>query len=69
LGYVSTLITVYYLAIKNVPSLLDVFPKFVPFAMLATVIGAPLSVAIGWIHLKRSNLYSSEATISVESNP
>lgn len=69
LGYVSTLITVYYLAIKNVPSLLDIFPKFVPFAILATIVGVPLSVAVGWIHLKRSNLYSSEATISVEANP
>ena len=69
LGYISTLITVYYLAIKNIPDLLDLFPHFVPFAILATVIGGPLSVAIGWIHLKRNNLYSSEADISVESNP
>jgi len=69
LGYISTLITVYYLAIKNIPDLLNIFPHFVPFSILATVIGGPLSVAIGWIHLKRSNLYSSEADISVESNP
>jgi hypothetical protein len=69
LGYISTLITVYYLAIKNIPDLLNIFPHFVPFGVLATIIGAPLSVAIGWIHLKRSNLYSSEAEISIESNP
>jgi len=69
LGYISTLITVYYLAIKNIPLLLDVFPKFVPFAILATVIGAPLSIGIGWIHLKRSTLYTSEADISMEANP
>lgn len=65
----STLITVYYLAIKNIPSLLDVFPRFVPFAILATVTGVPLSVAIGWVHLKRSRLYSSEADIAIEANP
>jgi hypothetical protein len=69
LGYVSTLVTVYYLAIKNVPDLFAIFPRFVPFAALATVIGVPLSVGIGWVHLKRSNLYSSEADIGVESNP
>jgi len=68
-GYVSTLVTVYYLAIKNIPSLLDIFPKFVPFALLATVVGVPLSVGIGWIHLKRSRLFSSEADIGVEANP
>lgn len=69
LGYVSTLITVYYLAIKNVPDLLTLFPRFVPFAVLATVIGVPLSVVIGWAHLKRSAAYSSELDIGVEANP
>jgi hypothetical protein len=69
LGYVSTLVTVYYLAIKNIPSLLDVFPKFVPFAILSTVIGVPLSVSIGWVHMKQSNLLVSEAEISMESSP
>jgi hypothetical protein len=69
LGYVSTLVTVYYLAIKNMPTLLDVFPRFVPFAVLATVIGTPLAVLIGWVHLKRSKLFSSEQDIAAEANP
>ncbi len=69
LGYVSTLVTVYYLAIKNIPDLLTLFPRFVPFAALATVIGVPVSITIGWVHLKRSLLYSSETDITVESNP
>lgn len=69
LGYVSTLITVYYLAIKNLPDLLNLFPHFQTFAILATVIGAPLSVAIGWLHLKKTHAYSSEADITMESNP
>lgn len=69
LGYVSTLITVYYLAIKNMPDLLNVFPHFVPFAVLATLIGVPLSVGIGWVHLKRSVLFTSEQDITVEANP
>lgn len=69
LGYVSTLITVYYLAIKSIPYLIDLFPKFELFALLSTVVGVPLSVGVGWIHLKRSRLYSSETDIGVESNP
>jgi hypothetical protein len=69
LGYVSTLITVYYLAIKNIPALLGIFPKFELFAVPATVVGVPLSVAVGWIHLKRSHLFSSETDVSVEANP
>jgi len=46
LGYVSTLVTVYYLAIKNIPSLLDVFPHFLGFAVLATILGVPLAVIV-----------------------
>jgi hypothetical protein len=69
MGYVSTLITVYYLAIKNLPYLLKLFPSFWLFSLLGTVIGAPTSVAIGWLHLKRSHAYTSEQDITVESNP
>jgi hypothetical protein len=69
LGYVSTLITVYYLAVKNMPPLLDLFPHFAEFAIIATVVGVPLAVLIGWVHLKRSRAFSSEADIGVEANP
>ena len=69
LGYGSTLVTLYYLAIKNIPDLLEIFPRFAPFALLATIAGAPLSVAIGWMHFKRSQLWVSEQDISVEANP
>ena len=69
LGYITTLITVYYLAIKNIPELLNVFPHFIPFSVLATGIGVPLAVIIGWLHLKRSAAFSSEADIGIEANP
>jgi len=69
LGYVSTLVTVYYLAVQNMPPLLSIFPRFVPFAILATVLGVPLAVVIGWMHMKRSRLFSSEQDVSVEANP
>jgi hypothetical protein len=69
LGYGSTLITVYYLMIKSIPELLAIFPKFVPFAVIATAIGLPLSVGVGYIHYKHSPAYSSEMDIQVEANP
>jgi hypothetical protein len=69
LGYASTLVTLYYLAIKNMPALLDIFPNFLPFAILSTLVGAPVSVLVGWIHFKRSPLFSSEADIATEANP
>jgi len=69
MGYVTTLVTVYYLAIKDIPSLLNIFPKFIPFAVISTAVGVPLAIGVGWFHLKRSPAYSSEMDIGVESNP
>lgn len=45
LGHFSTTVTVYYLAVKNMPTLLDFFSLFGPFATIATAVGAPLSDA------------------------
>lgn len=69
LGYGSTLVTVYYLAIRNIPELQNLFQRFWLFAVLGTVIGVPLSVIIGWVHTKRSALLKAEMDITVEANP
>jgi hypothetical protein len=69
LGYVSTFVTVYYLAIKDMPMLLNIFPHFLTFAVFGTIIGAPLSVLIGWLHLKRTSAWTAEVDIGVEANP
>jgi len=69
LGYITTLITVYYLAIKDVPYLLNLFPRFIPFAILGTAIGLPVAVGFGWFHYKRSPAYESEVDIQYEANP
>ena len=68
-GYVSTLITVYYLAIKDSPELLGFFPHFAPFAVLCTVVGIPMSVGLGWMHYKRTPAFTSEQDIQFEANP
>jgi len=69
LGYGSTLVTVYYLAIRSIPGLLNIFPSFTIFAVIATLVAIPIAVAIGWIHAKRSGAYISEAEIGIEANP
>lgn len=69
IGYGSTLVTIYYLAIKNIPELQDLFQRFWLFAILATIIGAPTSVLIGWVHTKRSILWKTEIDIGAEANP
>jgi len=69
LGLVSTLVTVYYLAIKNWPYVLSLFPQFAPFAIMTIVVGVPLSILIGWVHMKRSSVWKAEMDIGVEANP
>jgi hypothetical protein len=69
LGYLSTLVTVYYLAIKDMPMLLKIFPHFLTFVIFGTIVGVPLSVLIGWLHLKRTSAWTAEVDIGVEANP
>jgi hypothetical protein len=69
LGYVTTIVTVYYLAINNISLLKIIFPSFWLFCILALVVGVPVSIFMGLFHFKRSQAYSAEVDIGVEANP
>jgi len=69
LGYLTTIVTVYYLAIKSIPALLDLFRSLTVFAILVAVVGSIASIGIGWVHMKRSPMYSAEVDVGVEANP
>ena len=69
LGFATTFVTVYYLAITNIPTLQAVFPHFGLFAAIALIVGVPTACIIGWFHMKGSSLWKSEVDITVEANP
>jgi len=69
LGVINTLIVVWYLAIQQAPEIQNLFGHFVPFAVFTILVGGPLSVLVGWLHLKKSSAYASEMDIGVEANP
>ena len=69
LGALNTLVVVWYLAIREVPAIESIFGHFLPFAVVAVLVGVPLSVSIGWLHIKRTPAFSSEMDIGVEANP
>jgi hypothetical protein len=69
LAGVNMLVVVYYLAIKSVPALETVFPSFALWALTILAAGVPLSVFLGWLHVKRSPAFRSEVDIQVEANP
>jgi len=69
LGVANTLVVLYYLLIQNVPSLQAVFPHFAVFVVISVILGVPLAVSVGWLHLKQTPAFLSEIDIGVEANP
>ena len=69
LGFLTTIVTVYYLAINNIPVLKSLFSSFLSFSVLAVAVGVPIAALSGYVHFKRSRAYSSEVDIGVEANP
>ena len=69
LGFATTIVTVYYLAITNIPALQAVFPHFGLFVIIGLLVGVPTSCLVGWFHMKGSSLWKSEVDITVEANP
>jgi hypothetical protein len=69
MAIVNVMVTVYYLAVTNIPELESVFPTFTTWAITVIAVGVPLSILIGWVHLKRSPAFRSEMDVTVEANP
>jgi len=59
LGTVNTLKVVWYLAIQQVPVIQGLFGDFAQFAVVVSLISIPLSIGLGWAHLKWSPAYGS----------
>ena len=66
---INTLTVTYFLAIERYPFLTSIFPNFIQYVMIVSVIGIPLLVLIGYGHYKRTTAFKAEADVMVESNP
>lgn len=69
LAIANMLTTTYYLAIVKNPLLGNIFTSFSIYIIIFSVIGIPLLTIIGFIHMRRSFVYSSEQDILQESWP
>jgi len=71
LGIVSTLVTVYYLAVKAIPSLLFIFHDFTTFSVVCLIVGVPVTIMFGWAHYKGflKSAFKAEQDIGTEANP
>ena len=66
---INTLTVTYFLAIERYPLLEAVFPTFIQYIVIVSIIGIPLLVFVGYAHWKKTPAYRSEADIWMESNP
>ncbi len=69
LAAINTLVTTYYLAIEKAPALKAIFPSFAIYVLVATAIGIPILILIGYVHYKRSKAFHAEIDVQVEANP
>lgn len=68
-GSVNTLTVTYYLAIDKIPSLTEVFPNFLSYVVIASSIGIPTLVLVGYLHFKRIGTFTAESRVNYEGNP
>jgi hypothetical protein len=66
---INTLTVTYYLAIDEIPILLNIFPTFLHYVATSVLCGVPILVIIGYFHFKRSAAFRSDAIITTEANP
>ena len=66
---INTLTVTYFLAIGRYPLLEAIFPTFIQYIIIVSMIGIPLLVFVGYAHWKKTPAYRSEADIWMESNP
>ena len=69
IGIINILTTSYFLAIQNVPTILDVFPSFESYVVFVIIIGFPIVTFIGWLHFKRVGTFSAEAAVYAQAMP
>ncbi|MDE2590269.1 MAG: hypothetical protein KGL95_11485 [Patescibacteria group bacterium] len=65
----NLMVTSYYLAIKDIPILHNIFPSFAWFALFMVGVGLPLSLSLGYWHYKKSKAQHHQLEIEVEASP
>lgn len=69
IGVINVLTTTYFLAAKQIPWIISIFPTFESYIVFTIVIGIPIIVFSGWLHFKRIGTYAAEVAISQQFSP
>lgn len=66
---INTLTVTYYLAIENLPILKEIFPSFMGYVVIISIIGVPVLTLIGYLHYKKTASFKAESQVFYETNP
>ncbi len=69
IGIINLLTVSYFLAIKQIPEIINIFPTFGIYVITVIAIGIPLVTFVGWLHFKRIGTYSAESAILYQALP
>src|SRR5205807_8123394 len=47
----------------------DVFPTLTLFSIIAIIVTVPVSIGVGFYHMKRTGAFAADAAVSTEQNP
>ena len=68
LAAINTLTVTFYLAIEKYPDLNWLFPSFLHYILVVSVIGIPFLILVGYVHYKRTAARKAEVDISYETD-
>lgn len=69
MGVVKALVIILYLAIGHLPLAQYILGNFFIFGVLASFVGVPLSIGLGFVHIKVSPAFRSGLDVATEANP
>ena len=59
----------FYLMIERIPILKNLLPHFMIFASLGLICLVPIGILFGYLHMRRTMIFGTEAILSATSNP
>ena len=59
IGITNLLTTSYFLSLKKIPEIINIFPTFEIYVITVIAVGIPLVIFVGWLHFKRAGTYSA----------
>ncbi|MHA1407950.1 MAG: hypothetical protein ACTSSG_11310 [Candidatus Heimdallarchaeaceae archaeon] len=69
LSILNFLTITFYLLVDKLPFLKVFFHHFYVYLIVASSIFIPLSIFLGWFHMRKSRIYGVESILAIESNP